>query len=144
MSDLRNFVTFEADFTDDTEWDDDENLVVPGGKNVATTIHGHLVKRGTACTEPEQHGFYGWAFEVGQGSARICIVLQFAGPWLLIADPRRSIADRLLGRRRSDEVSSFLATLRDTLEADNRFRSIQWYTKAEYDRQERGPGNATP
>jgi hypothetical protein len=48
---FRNFVTFDSDSLDDSEWDEDDNLVVPGGRAVLTAVANYLTQQGFACSD---------------------------------------------------------------------------------------------
>jgi len=129
---MKNFVTFNADFPDDSEWTESGGLLVPEGREVADFISSALSRRGLDCSSPEQHSFYGWAFEVNTGTRFRC-VLQFADPWLLICDSRVSLKDRLLGRRHHKEHKTVLDAINSVLQRDARFSAVKWFTREGYE-----------
>src|SRR5687768_7584234 len=98
---MRRFVTFEAStFPDDAQWDQNDNLLVPGGQLVSKAIADTLSASGLEVSEPKQHSFYGWSFEVIFPGRLECFVLQGGEPWLLLVEERsRSVLQKLLGCR---------------------------------------------
>lgn len=129
----RTFVTFEADFPEDWEWDPKGNLVVPGGLGVARAIVSAIRSTGSSATEPVQHSFYGWSFEFASGSVAVWSVLQYPGPWLLQVEPRRKGLARLVKWSFPADFERVLETLHGLLSADRRFSRLQWFTRNEYE-----------
>ena len=61
---LRTYTTFKADFADDAEFAEGGDIKRPGGLGIARVLYQMLESRGFKVSQPEQHGFYGWAFVV--------------------------------------------------------------------------------
>ena len=141
---LRDHATFAADFPDDVEFDDRGNLFVPGGKHIASFLSSALAERGMCTSHPRQHSFYGWAFEITNLQTRVWCLLQFPGPWLLLTEVRRSIVDRALRRRREAEHRQVLQAIHQVVTNDDRFRSVRWYTQAEYNSAPNAVGSDEP
>jgi hypothetical protein len=129
---MREFVTFEADFPSDTQWDAGGNLLVPGGKAIIGFLAGQMQRYGFTASHPVQHSFYGWAIDVETAGARFWCMVQYPGPWLLLTERRPSISDRLLGRSHTQEHQELLECLHGIMKADKRFSSIKWYTRQQY------------
>jgi len=136
---LRPFLTFEADFPDDAEWDENQELVVPGGKAMISAIREQVEGRGYACTAVEQHSYFGWRFDARRSAARVQCLVQLTGPWLLMTTLHHSMTDRLTMRRRDDEHESFVSLLQEILSHDSRFSCVKSYTREEYEHTS-GPG----
>jgi hypothetical protein len=129
---MKNYVTFDADFPDDIQWTEAGDILVPAGQEVAEVISSALSQYGFACSSPEQHSYYGWAFEVNAGPQFLCIVQSFK-TWLLICDLQFSLKDRLLGRKYSQEYQAVLDALNSVLQQDTRFSKVKWFTQEEYE-----------
>jgi hypothetical protein len=142
--DLRNFVTFEAQFPDDAVWNEAGKPLVPAGHGIAIAFQVRLKERGFKCSEPKQHKFYGWSFEAL--SERVCIWLLFqgGGPWLLIAEPKRSILAQFFGRGRGPDFEESLGILHEILRSDKRFSNARWFTRSEYERGKEGRASSSP
>lgn len=130
---MRNFVTFETAFEDDAIWDSRENIISPAGRNVAAAIAAQLSMMGCACSEPTQHSFYGWSFNVTRDRERFWLLLQGRDPWLLICEPRRTILQRMFRVRDDDTFDSLLLTLYAALKADDRITHLRWYSREDYE-----------
>src|SRR5262245_13034023 len=91
---IRNYLTVEAAFPDDTKWDDAGNNILPGGKCVGERVAELLETAGFRCTELVQHSFYGWGFEAMNDTLRVWCLIQDGGldpgSWLFIFEPRQS------------------------------------------------------
>ena len=94
--DIRTFVTFNADFPDDAEWDENGLPLVPGGKGITLRIGELLCSQSHECLHVEQHSFYGWRFNVRVlGVLFVCLVQGYE-PWLLTCEEEGSFFRRLL------------------------------------------------
>jgi len=130
---IRTFVNFEADFPDEAEWDEQGNPVVPDGRSVARVIARSLNTVGFRASEPAQHTFYGWAFDVALPKRTAWCLLQAPGPWLLLVEERRSGLRRFTAGRSPVDLERLLKALDHVLKADERFSSVQWFTRDEYE-----------
>ncbi len=128
----KNYVTFLADFPDDSEWTEAGDLVTPRGKVVAEAIAAKLAGESVECSQPKPYSFYGWAFEAGSKTRARCVI-QYLEPWLLICNHLPTVADRLLGRRAEAGLQEFLGALAQALQGDSRFSSVKWFTREEYE-----------
>ena len=128
----RTFVTFDADFPKDGQWDREGNPIVPGGRTIACTIAAAIQSAGGLVTNPVQHSFYGWSFEVSLGGLKAWCLLQFPGPWLLLLEQKRNRLAKLLRASPPVESCGVLQVLHRVLKADARFSGVQWFTRQEY------------
>jgi hypothetical protein len=132
VSKVRNFVTFNANFVDDSTWTEAGDPLIPRGRAVAQAISKGLSNSSLCCSGPEQHSFYGWAFYVNAGSQFRCVI-QYVEPWLLICDPLLTVGDRLFPWRYRREHRRILEALATTLAQDPRFGCVTWHTRQEYE-----------
>ena len=130
---IHNYITFVADFPDDAEWDDSGDLLTPGGKEILNFINSSISKQGLKCSDVEKHRFYGWSFEVESKDGIIWILLQYPGPWLLLLENKNSLFNRLFKLKSNRDYENVLKIIKDLLARDNRFSSIKYYTKEEYE-----------
>jgi len=131
--DLRTYVTFEADVPDDASFVEDGDAAdVPGGRAIAEALSALLAARGFAVSAPEQHEHFGWALTAEEGGCRTRLLIQYPGPWLLLAEDQSGIAARLLGRGGPFQ-RRVLEALGEALRTDGRFREVSWFTQAEFE-----------
>jgi hypothetical protein len=134
---LRNHVNFESDLPDDAAWDDSDNLIVPGGRSVATHIHSELSRQGYSCTSVLQHSFYGWEFTAGNSVISLWCLLQSGGrgeqSWLLLFEQRRSLLGRVFGENDDTAVREFANVIQSLLTNSAHFSNVRWYSKSEYE-----------
>jgi hypothetical protein len=124
-------VEFEAEFPD-PEWEaaaEDDDL--PAGRPIAEWLRSRLVAAGFPCTDVENHESFGWDFDAGRGPATVWCLLQSPGPWLLIAEPRVSLWDRIRGRSGTGGAD-VLRAIRALLAGDPRVKSPVWFTRSGY------------
>ena len=131
---VRDFVTFDAEFPEDDEWDDEGNLLVPGGKAIAVVIRDQLNQRNFSCTEVVQHSFYGWSFHTRCESMTIwCVLSAPDDGWLLQIVPPITSMRRLLGSNEKAVFECFQDRIHAVLSADNRFSHVFWHTRSDYE-----------
>jgi hypothetical protein len=130
---LKSFLTFEANLSADEQWDEDENLIVPGGRLVSEAICEAVRNMGMRASTPEQHSFYSWSFDIQSGRCRVWCVLQGGKPWLLQTEPRRSVFDVPSCKRFEAEHRAVLDSLNSILSTDPRFSDANSFTKDEYE-----------
>ena len=128
---VKDYATFGADLPDDAVWNENEDLVKPGGAAIAEQLRAALANRGLATSEVHQHSHYGWAFEASRGKESVWCMVQQPGHWLLITEVRGNALGRLLRRGPSETQEVVLGILRETLAAPP-FKSASWMTAAEY------------
>jgi hypothetical protein len=130
---IRRFVTFFANFPDDSVWDENEEILVPAGQGILQFIGNSLGAGGIKCTSPVQHNCYGWACDAHLGENVIWCLLQGGSPWLLITEARMSLAGTFSRARPTDSHLHLLTAINDILKRDNRFTEIRWFTKQEFE-----------
>jgi len=142
---LRTYTTFEADFPDDAEFVEGGDIRRPGGLGIARVLCQMLESRGFKVSEPEQHSFYGWAFDVCDEDLAVWFLLQFPGPWLLLSQDRTSLFRRLFSSGAVSRHRRILEILNDSLVQDNRFREIKWFSKQQFEKGgDRSTAKGTP
>jgi hypothetical protein len=141
---LRTFATFESAMASDAVEDGYDHIKVPAGCALISSLREQMTAKGWRCIEPRQHSFYGWAFDVEEPTGLTTVLLQYPGPWLLVASRRQSFWQRLLGRTDDMVGADILASLHHSLVQGPASSAPRWYTRAEYDRSEPGPGAETP
>ena len=130
---IRTFVTFQADFPDDSQWDEDQNLLVAGGWTVATWLSQRLERSGCECSDVAQQSFYGWRFDACMDKQVIRCILQGGDPWLMICEARVSRMRRLMGLEDRAPLRDLLVAVHQVLAGDSRFSVIRWLTREEYE-----------
>jgi hypothetical protein len=133
MMNTRNFVTFEADFPDESQWAEDGSPLVPDGQSVARVLVQALVNAGLTVSELSQHSFYGWAWEANLRKRKAWCLLQGGDPWLLIVEQRGGMLERLLRGEESAELEEVLTVVDEAMKGDTRFSAVQWFTRQEYE-----------
>ena len=130
----RSLVTFEAyGFPNETEWTPTGSPLVPDGRSIAETLVKALRQNGLEVSDPQQHLFYGWCFEIAfQGGIEWCL-LQQPGPWLLLVRDKRPLLRRLFHSTSRGEIEMALKSLDQILKSDSRFSSIQWFEEQAYE-----------
>src|ERR1051325_8056390 len=97
MSEPHTLATFNADLPDDELWDDNGNLLVPGGFALAELLVAALQRLGCFCDKVVQHSFYGWSFVLDcDGKKARCILTRAEDEWLLQVERKRSRLIRFL------------------------------------------------
>lgn len=135
--DLYNYLTFDAEFPDDSEWDERDNLISPGGRVVARFIKESLINRCFSCSEIKQHSFYGWEFGGCDSSVSFWCLVQSGGrgpfSWLLIFEQETSPHYGLLGSEPNPGFMELLAKIHAIVSSDKRFKNISWYNRSDYE-----------
>jgi hypothetical protein len=133
MMDQRDFVTFDADFPDDGQWDEQGNALVPGGRAIAEVIREKLQAHSVPCADLFQHSFYGWAFNAKAENVTVWCLLQAGDDWLLVLDQQKSILARFFGSSNPAGFATVQSKVHEILRSDKRFSNVLWYTKADYE-----------
>jgi hypothetical protein len=128
----KNIAEFDVSLPDDTLWDEEGNPVVPGGRALAVRIRQALADRGWDSTDPSQHSFYGWSFQVPTPIGKAVVILQHPSPWLLIATRKPSFWKRLRGQADDIVDSKLIDALRDAIATDEHFSNVKWMSREEY------------
>lgn len=130
---VRTFVTFSAAFEDDAVYASELEIIAPAGKNVATAIGQGLVGLGYSCSQPTQHSYYGWSFNVRIVRQCFWLLLQGGDPWLLICHQERTFFERLLRKFDYAIMRSFLTDVNNILNDDERFTKVQWWSREDFE-----------
>jgi len=130
---IRNFVTFDAEFPDDSQWDEQGNLLIPGGKNIAEFFRRQLQEKGFSCSDTSQHSHYGWAFDAVSEKIQVWCLLQTYDTWLLILEQKKSIVHRLFGSHNNSSFDVFQDKIQEILTMDRRFSKVLWYTRGDFE-----------
>ena len=131
---MRTLVSFEATgFADESRWSENGSPLVPDGRSIAGTIVSGLRGTGLEASDPEQHEFYGWAFEVVSVNETEWCLLQCPGPWLLLVRQRRSMLRRLCLSKGTENLETVLKAIDRVIKQEGRFSGIQWFTEAAYE-----------
>lgn len=129
----KKWAVFRADaFPDDTVEDDHDILVYPG-RNIAEALMPILEQAGcTDIGEPSHEHEHGWEIQFRSDQKRFfCQVSRIEPETLLVFD--KNYGSDGLFYRGPDRHSVLLEKLRALLAADTRFEDINWYTQEELD-----------
>ena len=124
-TDLRTFVSFECQSSDEGEFDDKGNAIRPPGKEIAEYLKSALGVEGFGVTPVSQHSFYGWAFEARLDKSVVWCLLQFPGPWLVLTKGRGGILSRLFSRN-SEAHSRVCRAIHKSLTHNPLVASVRW------------------
>lgn len=133
MGSARTFVTFHANVPDESQTDQAGVTRVPDGRSICAAIIHSLRRQGLSVSEVSQYKFYGWAFEVIFPKHIAWCLLQSVGPWLLLVEARPRGWRRLVGDDVVQPLVITLTAINAALRGDDRFSSIRWFTKQEYE-----------
>jgi hypothetical protein len=130
----RTHVTFEWDNPEEEEsdFDDGGDITRPGGHAIAEHIQSGLRKRGLNVTNVEQHEFYGWAFDIVGNQNTVWCMLQFAEPWLLVAEVPSTWWERLKGRKPDAEHAEVCRAIHECLVSGGRASSVRWFSRKDF------------
>nr|MEA2798018.1 hypothetical protein [Phenylobacterium sp.] len=126
---VKPWAVFFADFPDD-QIENEREIVIFGGRNVALAIGEILARLGCEVSTPEYGGERGWEFGATfEGQRFWCLVssfrpaffMNFEGPSIFLSSPRRDQPGYVAIAQR----------LSDALAQDPRFHDIQWYSREE-------------
>ena len=116
---VKPLAVFTADFPDD-QVEDERDIVLYGGRNVAEAIRQIAVDFGCDATGFLYEGVKGWSFEAGRdGLAYTCLVTSFHPRFFLIVDRP------MFGSE--PDFAAFLDAMDTGLRGDSRFRELKWY-----------------
>jgi hypothetical protein len=140
----RTLVVFDAEFEDDSAWDENDNLLVPGGSSIATLIRDSLCGRGFDCLKIAQHKFYGWRFDVRDGGALLECILQAGDPWLMISQKKRPTLWDSFSSSDSVVLQRLVSSISEILLSDSRFVNVRWFTRKDYEAGNRDDASDDP
>lgn len=112
---------FETSLPDDTRWDENDELVVPGGGGILTFLATFLRREGFEVLGPSQYSHFGWEMEVKRGRVGVRLVLQFIDPWLLIME---GVGGVFTGGRRDSLLREITALLEDYMVSAPEFSRV--------------------
>jgi hypothetical protein len=124
---IRPHAFFEADFPDDTVWDDKtDQVALPGGQAITAAISEMLRKAGYTVTEPENEFDHGWTFDAELNSMRVWFQVQEFGECFLATG---SGGFWKFTKKSKQFYAATLNTLNAALKSDPRFRKILWHNR---------------
>lgn len=123
---IRFIAEFKADFPDDSEWGEDDEAIVLGGRGVADQIAVILSGLGYDVTSPEHSPPYGWRFDICSDRAPGMIqVTDLGDEFVLLVSDRTPFLKRLFSRKVSIDPE-LAERLHAALSRDDRFHNICW------------------
>ena len=131
MSNLRTFVTFDADMPDDAVFASSGDISVPRGRNVGEAFVEALRSRAVSASDLNQYEFYGWEITADVSGNEIWMLLQCSETWLLIIEDR-SGKKTWFGKAQEPPLGS-LKLIDDAIKRCPRFSNVLWFTQKEYD-----------
>ena len=145
MNELRVFVTFNADFPDDTKWNDSGDMVIPGGQTIAEVLKQALESHGCTCSCVYQHSHYGWTFDTTCDSfTSQCVLAAAEGAWLLQLVPKRSLVSLLTGKSHVAKIRLAQTCVHTILKSEDRFSEILWHTRQHYESRRQDRASPVP
>ena len=135
----RTHATFHAVFPQDSLWNENEELVRPGGCAIATAIHDLLTDRSIRCTGVTQRDYYGWEFSfcVDEQPFR-CVIQEYeGGQWLLICESSVPFWRHALKRNTRKCETTGPATVHARIVRDSRFSQIRWFRRDQFEKGDR-------
>ena len=117
-------VWFDADFPDDTVYDESGDELQFAGQAVARTIAELLQARGYELEEPQNEEHLGWSFIAYRLGESFWMLLTFIDGYILQTKDR---AWRVFSRQ--GEYLDFLTDLEACLKSDPRFSNLRWWVK---------------
>lgn len=122
MVNLPSDVRFRPDFPDDRVEDDHDIIIFPG-RNVAEALGEGFASRGYSVDEPEHAGEHGWDLNVHLNRRRFWIQVAW-----LDDDECILTTENKTWRIGLDEqaTQNFLQDLKSILESDTRFSQLEW------------------
>ena len=68
-------VEFKSEYPDDWQFDENDNPIAPGSREVADQIAAQLADHVSEVSPVDQHSYYGWSFETNFENCRFYQVL---------------------------------------------------------------------
>lgn len=137
---IRPDAEFLADFPDD-QIEEDGDIIEFGGRAVAEALAEMLRKSGYAPTAPEHQGEHGWDINVPVKSGRVWLEVTDLGDNFILQSANYGSLLRLF-RKSADDHADVVIALANGMDADPRFRSIQWRAAGEIGSEK--PGSPRP
>lgn len=126
MTTIKSHIEFDGDSASQESED------IPPGKDIMVRLRSFLGGNGVKCESVEQRSHYGWEFTAVYKQGKYLVVLQRAGPWLLIVHPIRGLAGMLMPWRRHDGHSAFVGLTQTAIRDGLGCSVIHAYTENEY------------
>jgi hypothetical protein len=125
---IKNFATFSSTLSDDSVEDENGDIVIPAGRNVAAALCESIPH----ATLPVQHSFYGWSFDFrGHAGREASALLQHPGPWLLIIKAKGRLFERPSSA--ADASQEAVQLVGDALRSIASIADVQWMTEEEFE-----------
>jgi hypothetical protein len=121
---------------DDTEWDGNDEVAVPGGHALTCAIKDGLSASTESCETPNQRSFYGWEFTFRFNGHPFITVIQATDSWLLICEPE--------GKADETTTTTVLELLNRIITSDTRFSDIKWHFRKDYEQGDESKGANKP
>jgi hypothetical protein len=123
---LRTISTFTTTIPDDTQWSDDDEISVPGGKAIASIVREFLQALGTACGDPSLRDSYGWELQAEFEGQLFLIVVQLVDDWILQCEP--------VSKLHVESASTMLRLLANCMASDERFGNVRWHFSTDFEK----------
>ncbi len=130
---MKTFIEFKSEYIDDTTWDNDDNMIVPGGKTIMESYAKWLRNKGDRVDPPFQHSFYGWATQIKLTNGGIWQMIQFANPWLMITKSSDFRIPLINAKRVDSNIKDSLSLFKQFLEQDTNLEFVNEFTHQEYE-----------
>ena len=131
MIEQRTFVTFEADFHDDSEFSSSGEISIPAGRGLGQALANALELQNFKVSEWVQYEFYAWQATAELAGRKCWILLQGGQPWLLIAEDRTGLLERI--HKSKTSFLEVLMAIDAALKEHKIFSNISWFTRSEYE-----------
>lgn len=119
-------LTFEASLPDDSEWNQEGDLLVPGGRAIAAVLIELFREVGVNVEPVEQQEYYAWLIPVESDGLRLEFYLHDLHPWLLICESQGRWYQLQRKRQKLQALSARVLTeLRERLQSDSRFSDVR-------------------
>lgn len=125
-SEPRRFAQLVSDYPDDTVWDNNDNLVSPGGRNLCEAIIAGMKPLGWRVDVFVQRNAFQWEFILKRGGERYDFVthdMGYPNQGFSVENHSRNVSSREAKR---EAERQFLASLHEALTADPKLGSIVW------------------
>ncbi len=119
-------LTFETRLPDDSEWSQEGDLMVPGGRAIAVVLIELFREAGVNVESVEQQEYYAWLIPVESDGLRLEFYLHDLHPWLLICESQGRWY-QLQRKRQKLKVlcERVLTELKERLQSDSRFYDVR-------------------
>ncbi|HWB60343.1 MAG TPA: hypothetical protein VG733_12685 [Chthoniobacteraceae bacterium] len=124
---LQDSASFASDHPDDDEWDENDNIITPGGFAITISLIKILRSAGIYTSPPQPHEDHAWVFDAKWQNISIECMIQPG--WLLLTIPHGGFFFSRKNRRQFHiEV---LKALRNGMNASKGFSDVIWGTREE-------------